>query len=1013
MAHWKRRHLLGAAAAGITLAPSAAIATGTLVPNSLPAGVLVWKSASSESRTGCSPLVTRQAFGQKFINYLARFLLTYDRPSRKLWRSRATEVPLSYSEEQVSSARIKQLGEFVGAVEGSLCQFTPADGRWSQPLNTQDAVSVRQLLTLLRSRYGDKPDALRQLALLFALLPPSAQPTDSIELLAAEQENRAASSVIVIDGGSFVLSDAGLAAGLPAPSLPLPAAPLARKSAMGARAGVPQLRASGRIIELVVTNGGGGYDDDHPPLVSITAPLREGMGTTESDRFDKNTQMLEPWRFGRQAGQARAIVRGGRVVALELLDQGAGYRQSDNVLVAISRPPRARTGRAGQFEQATGRVLLEYEVGAVALNKFGGGYGSSQDLNLRFFPPVWANDGGGTDGTSKGRRGKGTSDTASNFRTPSALELAEAPYSLDTMAAKYGDQVLARSTSDILVLRQPQATLVLGKRHARATAPRSGTRTGRAPRKVRATPPNVYDEEPPPERPPEVRSSPLDTGVIAELLALIPPEDGAPLYTPGKPPSSKYPIGMPSSHRFPGRIYDDVDDDEQGRAPLGRRRGGRRRETDGDPDEMTRGLPRSISAIPTSISGGVRQDVPLSPALVARLALAGGLCSATTRAITSPIDLLKTQAQAAGKEAGKEAGKAAGKEAGKEGMAAASDSSHTDSKHPPASIWLGLDASAAAGFAAGAGSFGTYELLKRSIPELAESVLGPAAPADLSFTILLTACLLQAVAAAVCSSPFETGRAILMAGNGEPGAPRNVIAALTDVMRAPPVKTLSTGAKGGQPAGAAEGAAEGAASPPAREASPLDAPTEDGGSALNVARLWDGLPALMGRELPFGITKLLVYATTQDGLLAVFPAARERPFFGLLISLFSGIVAGLLGAFVSHPADTVVTRLATGGFGRDWRGALDDVLANAEGDDATAKARVLYVGVRERCISLAIVVTAQFLLFDGLRALLAVSKEDLSLILDVFEDRLDFYSGWDVSNGAWLDAIDDIDDLRL
>ena len=39
---------------------------------------------------------------------------------------------------------------------------------------------MRQLLTLLRSRYGDRPDALRQLALLFSLLPEGVQPTSSI-----------------------------------------------------------------------------------------------------------------------------------------------------------------------------------------------------------------------------------------------------------------------------------------------------------------------------------------------------------------------------------------------------------------------------------------------------------------------------------------------------------------------------------------------------------------------------------------------------------------------------------------------------------------------------------------------------------------------------------------------------------------------------------------------------------------------------------------------------------------
>ena len=155
------------------------------------------------------------------------------------------------------------------------------------------------------------------------------------------------------------------------------------------------------------------------------------------------------------------------------------------------------------------------------------------------------------------------------------------------------------------------------------------------------------------------------------------------------------------------------------------------------------------------------------------------------------------------------------------------------------------------------------------------------------------------------------------------------------------------------------------------------------------------LPALMGRELPFGVTKLLVYASTQDALLSVAPAARERPLFALLVSLASGLVAGSMAGLTSQPADTVVTRLTTGGFGRDWRAALTDVLSGAESDKPADQAKVLYAGVRQRCLALAIIVTAQFIIFDGLRTLLAVSKDDLSLILDVFEDRLDFYSAWD------------------
>ena len=44
----------------------------------------------------------------------------------------------------------------------------------------------------------------------------------------------------------------------------------------------------------------------------------------------------------------------------------------------------------------------------------------------------------------------------------------------------------------------------------------------------------------------------------------------------------------------------------------------------------------------------------------------------------------------------------------------------------------------------------------------------------------------------------------------------------------------------------------------------VTAPGETSSNAsFDVWRLWHGLPALMARELPFGVTKLLVYAAAQ------------------------------------------------------------------------------------------------------------------------------------------------------
>lgn len=1062
-----RRELLGVAAAAVALAP-ARPALGAVTNLRAAEDVLVWKSkaaAASSSSSSCSAVAAREAFGSRFVNYLARFLLTYDRPSRQLWRSRAAEIPLSWTSTQVAEARTTQLGEFMGAIEIALCDFTPAGGKWSEPLNTKDAVAIRRLLTLLRSRYGTMPDALRQLALLFSLLPPGAQPTDAIEQLAAEQENRPAREILLIDRGSFVLSEAGLSAGLPAPALPLPAAPLSRQEEQAARAGVPQLAPTGRVIEMVVTSGGRGYDDDKPPLVSITAPQGGGVGGSTEDPIaavDRSRFNREPWRSGRRAAQARAIVRDGKVVALEILDQGAGYRSTDKVSVVVAPPPRAKSGFA---PAATGRVLLEYEVASVALSSKGGGYGSSQDLDVRFFSPKMtpalpsssaakasAKEGGG----ASGRGGKGGSKAApapTNFATPSSLELAQAPWSIQSMAAKYGDAVSARSTNDVLVLRPPRATLVLG-------GPRVAGRPSRRPEalagaRARARAGDSAGDswwsvatkwaggeetrlEPSP-RPPKVPSAPRDDGVIDQLLALLPPEEGAPIFDPGKPPSPKYPVGVPPRHRFPSTLYESINEEYVVRAPLGLGQLVPRGKRGDD-------LSRDVSALPTSVSGGVRQDIPLTPGLVARLAVAGGLCSATTRAVTSPIDFKKTLEQSGAKGVTATGVTAEGTAAAGAPSVTAALATHeadaspaqpvnaTSSQQP--SIWLGIDASIAAGFGAGAGSFGTYEFLKRTIPLLASSVLGPAAPADLYTPILFTACLLQAVAASVCSAPFESARVKIMAGMGAPGSPTTLLDALREVMRVPleeeaevddmaddvargrvlssapsplaAVAVLSVTDETGQEPESGGGGLD-TRSPMSARTLTARGRTNEHEDRLDFGRLWDGLPSLALRELPFGVVKLLVYATTQDALLGAIPAARERASLALVVSLVSGIVAGFCGALVSQPADTIVTRSATGGFGRDVRAAWDDVLAGAQSNSMGDRAKVLYAGVQQRCLSLAIIVTAQFVLFDGLRALLAVSKEDLSLFLDVFEDRLDFYAGWDEAQGAWLDAVENLD----
>ena len=265
------------------------------------------------------------------------------------------------------------------------------------------------------------------------------------------------------------------------------------------------------------------------------------------------------------------------------------------------------------------------------------------------------------------------------------------------------------------------------------------------------------------------------------------------------------------------------------------------------------------------------------------------------------------------------------------------------------------------------------------------------------------------MAASACLSPFETSRAVVMAGVGE-APPTTLLEALQSTMAVPalmPAAESDDGSHDHDGPGGGEGAREGAEAGAVAEGDDL---MEKLG---RLGKLWDGFPTLLAREIPFGVTKLLVYAGTQEALLGFYPAARERPAFALAISLISGVAAGLLGAFVSHPADVVVTRLSVEG-STDPRAALRSILSAAP-EDAPPQEKVglLYKGVQQRCISMAILVTVQFVLFDGLRAVLAVSKEDLSLALDVFTDRVDFYSAWDEVGQSWADVFTDSLDSDL
>jgi hypothetical protein len=150
--------------------------------------------------------------------------------------------------------------------------------------------------------------------------------------------------------------------------------------------------------------------------------------------------------------------------------------------------------------------------------------------------------------------------------------------------------------------------------------------------------------------------------------------------------------------------------------------------------------------------------------------------------------------------------------------------------------------------------------------------------------------------------------------------------------------------------------------------------------------LWGGFWPTLSRELPFAITKFLVFDIISNEVVALangqlgegaIPIQVGVGAAGLTISAFAGALAGIAGAFVSHPADLILTLTSTGK-DVDWKDVVKNLLAKEGG------VFNLFIGLPARATFFFLVIGLQFFLYDYVKNIFQVGSDDLSLVLDVF-----------------------------
>ena len=173
--------------------------------------------------------------------------------------------------------------------------------------------------------------------------------------------------------------------------------------------------------------------------------------------------------------------------------------------------------------------------------------------------------------------------------------------------------------------------------------------------------------------------------------------------------------------------------------------------------------------------------------------------------------------------------------------------------------------------------------------------------------------------------------------------------------------------------------------------------------------LWAGFGPTTSRELAFAIPKFLAFdiiakaitglANSQLGEGAL-PIQVGVGGAGLAISAFSGACAGIAGAFVSHPADLILTKLSASSKSSPKENeaalATNETILEAETEEPNWKDIVgellskeggianLYAGLTPRLVFFFLVIGLQFFLYDYVKNLLEVGSDDLSLVLDIF-----------------------------
>jgi len=142
--------------------------------------------------------------------------------------------------------------------------------------------------------------------------------------------------------------------------------------------------------------------------------------------------------------------------------------------------------------------------------------------------------------------------------------------------------------------------------------------------------------------------------------------------------------------------------------------------------------------------------------------------------------------------------------------------------------------------------------------------------------------------------------------------------------------------------------------------------------ADGIGGFYAGLVPILAKQVPYTMAKFAVQGNAAD---AIYTSMGKSPAelsgaTNLGVSLTSGVIAGVAAAIISHPADTLLSKINKAGAGGD--GPMMTRLMNIAKE--VGFVNLCTVGLLPRCVMIGTLTAGQFGIFDTVMNALGASK---------------------------------------